>query len=227
MRTSGSGSGINRAVQADQQAGGHDCYLLLNDDAVLPTHGAAELLRVMNSRDDIGLVSGLVVTSTRETRYVWYQRWLGHLSSTPIKGGFPYLPATCLLVCRELARNGEIFDKAFFMYGEDVALTWKAKRLGLGVECADAVEINHVGSASSKHGEYFYEYHVARGHVLLARRLARHNWEIPLMYLGRFFYLSARAIVRAARFGSIAPLCALLTAWFAIDVRPPKKGPMN
>ena len=213
--------GINRTVKADLRSGGHDCYLLLNDDAVLPPQGAAELLRVFNSRDDIALVSGRIVSQYRDTRFVWYHRWLGHLSWKPTLGTFPFLLGTCLLIDRRCMTGGEVFDEAFFMYGEDVALTWKAMQQGLAIECADAVVVAHEGSASSQHGEFFYEYHMARAHVLLVKRLARYTWEIPLMYFGRIAYLVPRAIVRAIRYRRIDPLRALLAAWFSVDARFP------
>jgi len=220
----GFGRGINRAVQMDLRSGGHDCYLLLNDDAMLPSRGAAGLLRQMNSREDVGLVSGKILADDREIRFLWYQRWFGHVSRKSIPGSFPYLPGACLLVHRSLLSNGQMFDEAFFMYGEDVALTWKTMQRGLTVACADEVEVVHEGSASSILGSYFYEYHVARGHVLLARRLARHAWEIPLMLVGRFAYLLPRAVLRALRSRSSVPLLAAVMAWYPMRMRDTRPG---
>ena len=117
-------------------------------------------------------------------------------------------------------RISELFDEDFFMYGEDVWLSWHVMRLGYRLACATSTSIEHEGSASSKHGGLFYEYHSARVHVLLGLKMVRHPIEVPALIVGRIFYLLARALFRSVRFRSMNPLRAYLMAWFPIELRP-------
>lgn len=212
--------GVNAAIRLDRLSGGHSCYLLLNDDATLPPGGLAAMVARLSDRDDLALVAARVVTGELDTQVIWYQRWFGHLSFHTMPGSFAYLQGSCLLVdCRLIADNS-LFDEAFFMYGEDILLSWEALRAGFAIDVAPDVVVEHQGSASSRHGGFFYEYHVARAHVLLARRLARSSWELPVMYLGRVVYLAARAFLRSVRFRSLVPLFAALAAWFPVRIRP-------
>lgn len=67
---------------------------------------------------------------------------------------------------------GSILDEDFFFYGEDVELALRAKGLGLeATECHEA-HIYHEGSGSARRGSLFYEYHINRGHWLLAKKLS-------------------------------------------------------
>lgn len=220
----GFAGGVNAAIQADQRSGGHDCYLLLNDDAELPTGGLERLVDRMRADDGVGLVSARVVTGVQDTQLIWYHRWSGHMSFHPLPGSFAYLQGSCLLVSSRLISGGSLFDEAFFMYGEDVLLSWKAERAGFAIDVVPEVATVHEGTASSKHGEFFYEYQVARGHVLLASRLARSYWELPVMYLGRMGYLGLRSVLRSVRFRTLVPAVAAVAAWFPLSVRPTRSS---
>lgn len=211
---------INAAIQVDQRSGGHDYYLLLNDDAELPPGGIGRLLDRMEADDDVALVAARVITGAQDTQLIWYHRWSGHLSFREMPGSFAYLQGSCLLVDSHLVGKGGLLDEAFFMYGEDVQLSWRVLRAGLALEVVPEVIVRHEGTASSEHGRLFYEYQVARGHVLLASRLARSRWELPVMYLGRVAYLAARALVRSLRFRSFIPVVASVAAWLPLRVRP-------
>ena len=108
----------------------------------------------------------------------------------------------------------------FFMYGEDVLLSWQILRKNkkaIGVENAT---VEHEGTGSSVHGDIFYEYQVARGHILLARKTATNMMQLILFLAGRALFLSARGVVRAARFRKIAPLLAFFYAWTGKDFSP-------
>ncbi|MBW1831668.1 MAG: hypothetical protein JRJ10_08205 [Deltaproteobacteria bacterium] len=108
--------------------------------------------------------------------------------------------------------DGRLFDEDFFMYGEDVLLTWKARQRGFEVVCADAVTVEHEGSASAPHGDYFYEYHVTRGHWILGRKLYGDLWDRASTRLCRYVYLVIRAVLRSLRFRNLVAFRALRLA---------------
>jgi GT2 family glycosyltransferase len=132
---------------------------------------------------------------------------------------FPYLSGCCLLFRRSLVENEPLFDEDFFMYGEDVYLSWRIQKTGKAITCTDDVTIIHEGTGSSNHGDLFYEYHVARGHILLALKTCEHHYDLPLFMLGRILYLSTRALIRSLRYFNLTPFVALVLCWFPLKIR--------
>ena len=110
---------------------------------------------------------------------------------------------------RLVTDDNRLFDEEFFMYGEDVLLTWTARQRGFDVVCAEAVTIEHEGSASSPHGDYFYEYHITRGHWILGSKLCGDTWDRTSTRLLRFGYLSIRAALVSFRFKNTVAIRAL------------------
>lgn len=213
----GFGRAINRAIQADRsQAGnGHRRYLLMNNDAVGEPGFVAGLVEKANESEAIALVTPRILWGKELVRLRWYHRLTAHISTGRLPGSFSYATGCCLLVDdRLLSDDGRLFDEEFFMYGEDVLLTWTARQRGFEVVCADAVTIEHEGSASSPHGDYFYEYHITRGHWILGRKLCGEIWDRASTRLLRFAYLLIRATLRSFRFRNTAPIRA-----FGVAVR--------
>lgn len=211
----GFGAAVNRAITQDLlDQHGHDYYLLMNNDAVAEPGLVATLVRTALTDQRPALVSPRIRWGKAEIGAHWYQPWLGHISHSAFPGAFPYLTGCCLLVDRALlCKDGRLFDEAFFMYGEDVELNLRAQRHGREAACVDQMLVIHEGSGSSAHGAWFYEYHVARCHVLLANRLARNRVQGWAFISGRILYLGARALVRALRYRRLAPLRAYFACW--------------
>ena len=210
----GFGRAINRAIAMDlQRTGGHDYYLLLNNDARVTPGLVSGLLRSAAQDPKPALVAPRIRWGEREIDYYWYQPLLGHVSTSPFPGSFKYLSGCCLLVDRAMAPDGQLFDERFFMYGEDIALTVKATRAGREIFCADDLSVTHEGSGSARVGSLFYEYHVARGHILLALSPSNSFVVVSAAVAGRFLYLTARAVIRTLRLRSLCPLGGLAMAW--------------
>lgn len=221
-RNLGFGLAINKVIRECKESGQRsDYYLALNNDARASENLLPELLKTMRSDPRIVLVSPRIIQGGLSLESRWYYRFLGHVSDFPNPHlAVPFLSGSCFLVDGRITDSGELFDEDFFMYGEDVWLSWHVMRLGYRLACATSTSIEHEGSASSKHGGLFYEYHSARGHILLGLKMVRHPIEVPALIVGRIFYLAARALFRSIRFRSINPLWAYLMAWFPIEVRP-------
>ena len=212
-RNLGFGRTINRVISADQRnEQGADSYLLLNNDTVVAPGLVAALVSAFDEHPNSVLAAPEIVTNGSSACYRWYNRWLGHVSEKPFPLSFGYLTGCCLLVSASLIEHGKLFDEAFFMYGEDIWLNWQAERKGGVAVCVQDASVNHEVAGSSRKGESFYEYHLNRGHVLLAWKIARGPWEVPFLVAGRLLYLPLRAILRSLRYKSWTPLQMLMRA---------------
>lgn len=212
--------GVNLALN-DSHALHRDAFLIINNDAVampgMVTRLAAALV-------DAGtpLVAPTVVDAAGVHQPIlWYQRYFGLLTVRPLPGSFPYLSGCCLLVSRELLEKGKLFDEDFFMYGEDTLLGWRLARAGKKLLRLDDAFVRHDGAGSSRRGQMFYEYHVARAHVLLATKTWCYPLEIPVLLACKCVGLGLRALWRSLHYGNIASLKAFFMAWAKRDIRVP------
>jgi N-acetylglucosaminyl-diphospho-decaprenol L-rhamnosyltransferase len=209
----GFGRAVNDALRRDLNNSGHDYYLLLNNDAVAPENMVGDLLSAL--QNDIGLyMVSPAITDIDQTKitYFWYNKLFGHITTRPQRNSFPYISGCCLLFKKDVIGQGTLFDEDFFMYGEDVQLCKRLKDEGRTYKCMENVLVLHEGSGTSKRGSLFYEYHVARGHIILSSKVCNGTQRF-LCYIGRFFYLSARGLKRTLRYKSPVPLMASILSW--------------
>ena len=203
--------GVNNALRWLEKNQPHDYYLLINNDAEATPDMLPQLLKFMNDHDRTALSAPVIDTGDKQITCHWYQRLSGLLFSYHVIGTFPFLSGCCLLVNRQIIKDA-LFDEDFFMYGEDIALAWHVKQSGWKSSFVRQARVRHEGTGSSQQGKLFYEYHLARMHILLAKKLAKRRWEIPILYTGRLLTLSARAVIRTVRYKSLIPLKASLLA---------------
>ena len=210
-RNLGYAAGVNIALRWLEDNQPHSYYLLINNDAEATTGMLPKLLELMQKHNKIALAAPVINTGEKQISGYWYHRFSGLIFSHNFVGTFPYLTGCCLLVDRRIIGEG-LFDEDFFMYGEDVELSWRLRLSGWDTACVDQAIVQHEGVGSSHQGGFFYEYHIVRGHILLAWKLVKRRWEIPFLYLGRLLTLSLRSIVRAIRFRSLVPVTAWISA---------------
>jgi N-acetylglucosaminyl-diphospho-decaprenol L-rhamnosyltransferase len=68
--------------------------------------------------------------------------------------GVDWVSGSCMLVRRDAFEELGGFDEAYFMYGEDVDLCWRAHRAGYGVAYVPAASVTHVGGISTRRTPY-------------------------------------------------------------------------
>jgi hypothetical protein len=207
----GYAAGVNDALHWLEENQPHQYYLLINNDAEATPGMLPELIKFMREHDNTALAAPMIDIGHKKIGYNWYHRFTGLMFLHHVIGTFPYLSGCCLLIDRRIIGDG-LFDQDFFMYGEDVALSWRLRMSDWETACVSQAIVRHEGVGSSRQGALFYEYNMARGHLLLARKLARRRWEIPFLCFGRLLTLIARSIVRTIRFRSLVPMTASLNA---------------
>lgn len=216
--------GFSRGVNfALQHAAAKDCgaFLLLNNDATASPGMVSRLVATLEQKK-ADLVAPCVIDGMGQPQPVfWYQRHLGLLTSRPLPASFPYMSGCCILFRQEILVSGQLLDEDFFMYGEDTLLGWQLIRAGKIVLRSDEAIVHHLGQGSSKQCEIFYEYHMARAHVLLAFKTFRNPLELPLLVLAKTFGMALRAVCRSIRYGSGIPLVAFFLAWLPLKIRKP------
>lgn len=209
----GFAGGVNLAIQDDFNSH-HELYLLLNNDAVLFRNAVSELRRTAAILSN-GLLFSPKCASIGAPDRMWYQRYIGLLSKNHIPGGALYLTGACLLINRKCIRDGVLFDPDFFMYGEDVELSWRLLRQygDTAVNLLNVALYWHEPGGSSVKGGWFYEYHSARAHWLLIKKLVVFEFEWVAIFPIKSAYILLRAIVRACKFRSLIPVRAAFAAF--------------
>jgi hypothetical protein len=185
---------------------------LLNNDAVATKGLVAALLAAARGNPKAALVSPRIDWAGQQVSYYWYQPYLALVTRNQFPGSFPYLSGCCLLVDAALLVEGPLFDEDFFMYGEDVELSARAVQAGRKIMCVPGAMIFHNGAGSSHMGSLFYEFHVVKGHLLLASKLPFGFTQHSIARFIRILMLGARAALRTVRYRSLIPTQALIRA---------------
>jgi len=217
-RNLGFANGVNYAIRTDLESSSpHDCYLLINNDAIAHPGLVAQLQESIE-KDNVLLAAPCISEQgTSKECGLWYNRYLGILTEHRTPLSFNYASGCCLLLRKQLINNNQLFDPAFFMYGEDALLFWKLHKNGMPYKIVKDAYVEHeVGASSTKSG-IFYEYHTTRAHILMAVKARSNPLEIPLMLISKFISLSVRMIARCLRYRSLVPAHAFILAWLPFN----------
>ena len=156
-----------------------DLVLLVNNDVVLDHDAVSYLVRRMSPQ--AGLVTGAIYYAYGGE--VWsYGGLFDPLTGMHwhnlqgVNGGkvlpenieIDYAPGALLLARRSLLEKVGLLDDYFFLYGDDIDLALKAKRLGLSVEATPSAVAHHLVSQSVRKLE---EEHELLGYYLMNRNM--------------------------------------------------------
>jgi N-acetylglucosaminyl-diphospho-decaprenol L-rhamnosyltransferase len=214
----GFAAGVALGVESVDAA---DAFLFINSDAIAEPGMVETLQLALDAHGGKALVSA-VPNAGGAGGILWYQRFLALTFTQQWPGTIPYISGACMLVPADFARSHP-FDARFFMYGEDIAFSSRARADGFGLVLAPEARFVHAGSGSSRRGSLFYEYHVMRGHLLLANALASRPRDRFLMRLGRTISLPVRATWRSLSSQSLTPWKGLLRAISGRAPQPPAR----
>lgn len=213
--------GVNISIRVDMDSlQGHDGYLLINNDATADAGMVRLLVAAMMRSPEVAAVGPTIIGGGMDGCGRWYHRYSGIQLAREYPLCFFYLSGCCVLVHKKLIVDRKLLDELFFMYGEDTELAWRVHRRGLRIVCEPLARVFHQGQGSTKGGSFFYEYHMARAHLLLVWRTWRRRWEMPLMFLGKVGWLICRGFYRCLYYRTPVPLVVLFLMWFPLKLDP-------
>lgn len=123
----GYGAGHNR-MMADAFGQGADIYLALNPDGALHPDALSHMLRLLHAHHDHALVEACQFPTEHPKPY------------DPATFETPWVSGACLAIPRTVFEHIGGFDEGFFMYCEDVDLSWRARAHGIPLRsCAPAL----------------------------------------------------------------------------------------
>lgn len=214
--SSGVNLGINEAIALNFKY-----FFLLNNDALLAKGSGEELLNALDNNPS-SLISLKVNWAGKSVGLKYYHPYLGLLSDKKESDSWiPYFTGCALVFSKELIEKVGFFDESFFMYGEDIDFSIRAKQNNFSFILLDKKNwIEHYGSKSTKVSSFFYEYHIVRGHFLLTKKLNNNFTTRSLIYILKGSSLFVRALIRSIRYTSLSPLLAYFASPIALEVRP-------
>jgi GT2 family glycosyltransferase len=133
----GFGAGHNRLMK-EAFARGTDLYVAVNPDGVLHPEAVGALLRMVQAHDGRALVEALQFPMEHPKPY------------DPATLDTPWLSGACLAIPRAAHEVLGGFDEDFFMYCEDVDLSWRARAQGFALKtCPTALFLHAVTNRPS------------------------------------------------------------------------------
>jgi len=204
-RNLGFAGGVNFAL-GHVPASDYDAFLLVNND----TLASSDLVEKLIRRAEEGALdlAAPMIYRYPQKELLWsagnyYNILTGLITRVPLAwlpGNIFCLTGCCLLVRREVLETIGYLDESFFMYGEDVDFCVRAKRAGYTLGVVRDAYMYHRVNAASHNNSLFYEYHINRGHFLLAKTLSRKRGERILMTTTKIIALAMRSVMRTIRF---------------------------
>jgi len=148
--------------QANNQGFTHshgDYIFLLNPDAEFSTdHDLADMLLFMHRNPKIGLAGTRIVDSNgKETfpRYNYPGDKRCHTLFADLPGLITWVLGAAMIIPRAIWEQTGGFDKAYFLYGDEVDWCLRIRKLGFVIGHNSKVIVLHQGSASEKSATSF------------------------------------------------------------------------
>lgn len=187
-------------------------YLLfLNPDCVLEPDSVRHLLRVLNNRQDVGMVGGLLVNpdgteqagGRRAVPTPWRSfvrafglsrfadRWPRlffdfHLHQQPLPTHpieVEAISGACMLVNRAAIQSVGHWDEGYFLHCEDLDFSMTLRGEGWKIMFVPDARIVHDKGGCSRSRPLFVEWHKHRGMMRFYRKFFKHQYPGPLMWL--------------------------------------------
>lgn len=203
----GFAAGCNIGV--DHSLGSH--LLFLNPDCVLAPDSVKHLVRVLDDRQDVGMVGGLLVNpdgteqagGRRAIPTPWRSfvrafglsrfadRWPRlffdfHLHKQPLPTHpieVEAISGACMLVHRGALQSVGRWDEGYFLHCEDLDFSMTLRGKGWKIMFVPDARIVHDRGGCSRARPIFVEWHKHRGMMRFYRKFFQHQYPGPLMWL--------------------------------------------
>lgn len=200
----GFSAGVNIALESGYIYE-EDAALLINSDAYLENDSLMGLVKAINAGADVAAPMVSEPNQPLRAPVFYYQKHFALLTRNYLPGSFPYITGACMLLSSRV-KEMKLFDEDFFFYGEDVMLGAKMLKQKRSCQVVATSIAVHEGAGSSRNGSLFYEYHINRGHWLLAQKLNQSKIDHHISLAGRWLTLATRALLRSVRYKSLNPI---------------------
>jgi len=128
----GFGAAHNRLMAGWFGAGG-DMYIATNPDGAFHPDAIMHLMQMMQAHGNRALIEAIQFPSEHPKAY------------DPYTFETPWVSGACMAIPRDLYEQTQGFDETFFMYCEDVDLSWRAKATGYALRiCPRALFLHEV-----------------------------------------------------------------------------------
>lgn len=114
----GFGAGHNLLMRSAFEDGA-DFYLAINPDGALHPEAVTALVQIMNANFGRAIVEGMQFPFEHQKPY------------DPYTLDTPWVSGACMMLSRQVFEELGGFDETFFMYCEDVDLSWRARAAGI------------------------------------------------------------------------------------------------
>ncbi len=217
----GFAAACNRGITASSG----DFILILNPDTTVGTDALTLALDFMRSHPDAGAAGARMVDGTGRflpeskrgfpspmTSFFRFSRLYRLFPRSPLFNAYylGHLPddATCradiltgafMMIRKEALEKAGLFDTSFFMYGEDIDLSWRIIRAGYYNYYLPEVQITHFKGRSAVSDEerslrYFYG-----SMTIFARKHLKRSWHLPVAACVTVICFAARSSLRVRR----------------------------
>jgi GT2 family glycosyltransferase len=185
--------GSNLGIQCALDQGANWVLLLNNDAYVAPTF-LSEMENAVKRDEGLGIIGAVILYHDFPDR-IWYfgDRLIPGLLATNslyhghiYHGQFPslvpvdFVNGCGMLVKSEVFKRIGFFDTAYFMYGEEVDLCWRAHTAGFRLAVATQAKMWHKVSASSNRDQPASRYLRIRNQIRFYRTYSR-GLQLPVM----------------------------------------------
>jgi GT2 family glycosyltransferase len=124
--------------------------------------------------------------------------YLGHLPED-VTCRADILTGAFMLIRREALDKAGLFDTAFFMYGEDIDLSWRITRAGYSNYYLPEVRITHFKGRSATSDEVRSVHYFYSAMIIFARKHLSRSWHLPVTACVTVMGFAARSSLRLKR----------------------------
>lgn len=220
----GFAGGNNLGIQCALDQGANWILLLNNDTSVAPTF-LIEMENAVERDEGLGIIGPVILYHDFPER-IWYfgDRLIPGLLATNslyrghiYHGQFPslvpvdFVNGCGMLVKSEVFKRIGFFDTAYFMYGEEIDLCWRARTAGFRLAVATQAKMWHKVSASSNRNQRASRYLRIRNQIRFYRTYSR-GLQLPVMLV--FTWLRAlRIALGDLTHGRVSLINPLIRGW--------------
>lgn len=203
---SGSNEGFSAACNRGITASSGDFILILNPDTVVFPDAVSKALLFMRSHPDAGAAGARMtdgngrflpeskrgfpspLTSFFKLTGIWriFPRsalfnayYLGHLPEESTCRA-DILTGAFMLIRRKTLEQAGLFDTRFFMYGEDIDLSWRIRLAGWHNYYLHDVRITHFKGKSASSNRESSEFHFYEAMYIFAEKHLEKGWRLPV-----------------------------------------------